>query len=72
MIREQTGRPFKGLEVTPREGESPERMIKRFMRKVRDDGILNEVFIRSAFEKPSDRRRRKRLRSLSRVQREKN
>lgn len=47
------------LEVTPKQGESPEKMIKRFLRKVRDDGILYELILRRSFEKPSVKRRRK-------------
>ena len=47
------------LEVSPRPGESPEKMIKRFTRKVRADGILRELYTRKAYEKPSVKRRRK-------------
>ena len=51
------------VEVTPRKNESPERMIKRFIKKVK------YMF----FEKPTDKRRRKmkdRKRVLKRLQRE--
>ncbi|MHA1951897.1 MAG: 30S ribosomal protein S21 [Candidatus Thorarchaeota archaeon] len=51
---------FKPLEVTLRKNESTERMIKRFMKKVRNDGILKEFSHRTSFEKPSVIRRRKR------------
>tara|TARA_R100000664_G_scaffold34049_1_gene53655 strand:+ start:6529 stop:6765 length:237 start_codon:yes stop_codon:yes gene_type:complete len=62
------------VEVTPRKNESPERMIKRFIKKVKKEGIQDEwrqkyVF----FEKPTDKRRRKkkeRNRVLKRLQRE--
>jgi small subunit ribosomal protein S21 len=47
------------LEVIPRPGEDIERTIRRFTRKVRNDGILQEVYRRSYFEKPSEKRRRK-------------
>jgi len=50
---------FKGLEVRPRPNEEPDRYIKRFMKKVRNDGVLQEVFQRRAYEKPSVKRRRK-------------
>lgn len=51
------------LEVTPRNGESPERMIKRFTKKVRNDGILQELYQRRGYEKPSVKRRRKAARA---------
>lgn len=54
----------KPLEVTPKPGESPERMIKRFTKKVRNEGILQELYNRRGFEKPSVKRRRKRLRAM--------
>lgn len=47
------------LEVTPKPQESPDRMIKRFMKKVRNDGILGEVYDRRFYRKPSEKRRRK-------------
>lgn len=51
------------LEVTPRGGETPERMIKRFTKKVRNEGILQELYQRRGYEKPSVKRRRKAARS---------
>lgn len=51
------------LEVIPRRDESPEKLIKRFVRKVRNDGILDEVHLRRGYEKPSVKRRRKRTRA---------
>lgn len=51
---------FRGLEIRPRPNEEPDRFIKRFMKKVRSDGILQEVYLRRAYEKPSVKRRRKR------------
>ncbi len=51
------------LEVTARGNESPDRMIKRFTRKVRADGVLQEVYERKAFVKPSVLRRRKKAQS---------
>jgi small subunit ribosomal protein S21 len=50
---------FKGIEIKPRPNEEPDRYIKRFMKKVRNDGILQEVYLRRAYEKPSVKRRRK-------------
>lgn len=51
------------IEVTPRKEESPERMIKRFMKKVRNEGILQELYQRRGYEKPSQKVRRKRARA---------
>jgi small subunit ribosomal protein S21 len=62
------------LEVRPRPGENMERTIRRFTKKVRNDGILQEVMQKSYFEKPSVRRRRKsaRARYLAKREAEKN
>lgn len=61
---------FKGIVVTPRPEEDPERFIKRFLKKVRNEGILQELYMKSRFEKPSVRRRRKsaRARFLARLE----
>ena len=53
----------KGIVVYPRGNEPVDRMIKRFMKKVRNDGILQEVYLRQGYEKPSVRRRRKAARA---------
>lgn len=54
---------FRGLEVKPRNNEEPDRFIKRFMKKVRNEGVLQEVYLRRAYEKPSVKRRRKQARA---------
>ncbi len=54
---------FRGIEVRPRTDEEPDRLIKRFMKKVRNDGILQDLWERSRYEKPSERRRRKSARA---------
>lgn len=43
--------------------ENPERMIRKFIRKVKNDGVIREYFLRQSFEKPSAKRRRRRTRS---------
>ena len=62
------------VEVKPRKNESPERMIKRFIKKVKKEGIQDEWRQKYMFfEKPTDKRRRKnkeRNRVLKRLQRE--
>ena len=47
------------VKVYARKNEPPENLIKRFMRKVRKEGIMEEVRERMFYEKPSDLKRRK-------------
>lgn len=54
---------FKGIAVAARDDEDPERFIRRFMKKVRNEGILNELWDKSHYEKPSVRRRKKSARA---------
>ena len=62
------------VEVTPRKNESPERMIKRFTKKVKKEGIQDEWREKHMyFEKPKDKRRRKkkeRNRVIKKLQRD--
>ncbi len=46
------------VEVTLRPGEHPERMIKRFIRKVKKSGIMEEYRNSRFHEKKSDKNRR--------------
>ena len=46
------------VEVTLRPGEHPERMIKRFIRKVKKSGVMEEYRNRRFHEKKSDKNRR--------------
>ena len=46
------------VEVTLRPGEHPERMIKRFIRKVKKSGVMEEIRERKFHEKKSDKNRR--------------
>lgn len=46
------------VEVTLRPGEHPERMIKRFIRKVKKSGVMEEIRERKFYEKKSDKNRR--------------
>jgi len=45
--------------VVSGENESFESLLKRFTRKVQQDGILSEIRHREYFEKPSVKRKRK-------------
>jgi ribosomal protein S21 len=46
------------VEVTLRPGEHPERMIKRFIRKLKKSGLMEEYRERRFYEKKSDKNRR--------------
>ena len=46
--------------VTPKKNEHPDRLIKRFIRKVKKSGILEELRDRRFYEKPSVKRRKAR------------
>mgnify|MGYP003113290219 CR=1 FL=1 len=46
------------ISVRARRGEHPEKTIRRFIRKVKKSGILDEVRDRRYYTKPSDKKRR--------------
>ena len=48
------------ISVRVRRGESAERAIRRFIKKVKKSGILDEVRERKYYTKPSDKKRRER------------
>lgn len=50
---------FKGIQISPRPGEDTEKLVRRFTRKVRNEGILQEDWERRGYTKPSVKRRRK-------------
>lgn len=47
------------IEVKVRPNESLEDALRRFRRKVRKSGLLQQIRRRGQYEKPSERRRRK-------------
>jgi small subunit ribosomal protein S21 len=58
--------------VLVRQGEPIDRAIGRFKRQVNRDGVLKELKMRSRFEKPSMKRRRKakeRLKTMRKAER---
>lgn len=61
MARKQDDEKFEPLEVKLRNGENIERMIKRFTKKVRNDGILQEYNSRRHHVKKSEKRRKNRV-----------
>ena len=50
------------VKVSLRRNETIEKMIKRFSKKVRAEGIIDEVRDRMFYEKPSAKRRRMKAR----------
>ena len=49
------------VSVTPRKNEHPERLIKRFIRKVKKERVIEQVRERRFYEKPSVKRRKNRI-----------
>ena len=50
------GRPI-NVEVRLRDGESTERLIRRFIKKAKKEGIVDQYKERMYYEKPSDTKR---------------
>jgi len=48
--------------VKPRRKETPERMIKRFIKKCKKKGIIDEVKERRYYKKPSEKRNERNIR----------
>jgi small subunit ribosomal protein S21 len=59
-----------GICVVRRKDESVEDLIKRFRKKWSKSGIAKELKERMYYEKPSDKKRRKRMQSIRAIQRE--
>jgi ribosomal protein S21 len=53
------------MEVRIRKNESSENLIKRFIRKTKNEKIILEVLERRFYKKPSEVRREKRFRRLA-------
>jgi len=52
--------------ATPRKNESPERFVKRFTKKCKKLGIIDEVKDRKQYTKPSTRKRLERKKAIAR------
>tara|TARA_R110000744_G_scaffold190929_1_gene310148 strand:+ start:16 stop:228 length:213 start_codon:yes stop_codon:yes gene_type:complete len=50
------------VQVRARKNESTENLIKRFSRKVKKEGLMEELKSRKYYEKPSAKRRREKVR----------
>lgn len=59
-----------GICVVRRKGESDEDLLKRFRKKYSKSGIARELKERMFYEKPSDKKRRKRMQSIRNIKRE--
>jgi small subunit ribosomal protein S21 len=59
-----------GICVIRRKGEGDEELLKRFRKKYSKSGISKELRDRMYFEKPSDKKRRKKLQALRAMKRE--
>lgn len=58
-LEERMGKVIR-IEVKPRHhGESVEKMIKRFAKKMKKEKVIEEVLERKYYEKPSVKRRKK-------------
>lgn len=57
--------------VVPREGEFPERAIRKFIRKSKKAGIVDQVMKNEYYEKPSEIRKRKDRRRKKMIERSK-
>ena len=58
------------VEVTPRKDEDPIRVIKRFIKKCKKLGILDEFKDKQRYQKPSVKKRLARKRSIARQKKE--
>jgi small subunit ribosomal protein S21 len=59
-----------GICVVRRDGESDEELLKRFRKKFSKSGMAKELRDRMYFEKPSEKRRRKKAQSIRNLEKE--
>jgi small subunit ribosomal protein S21 len=55
------------IKIKPRANESVQQLMKRFKRLCEKEGLTREIKRTSYYEKPSERKRRARLKSLRRI-----
>lgn len=53
-------------QVTVRKGESIEKALRRFKKKIDKEGLIKQLKRHEAYEKPSQRKRRKKMRAIIR------
>lgn len=52
------------LTVSFAKGEDPEQLIRRFTKKVRNSGLVQDLLQRRFYEKPSIKRKKKHIRAI--------
>ena len=57
-------------QVVAKHNESLDRLIRRFKKQVKKEGIMEELAKREYYEKPSKKRRRKKLNRLRKIAQE--
>tara|TARA_R110000796_G_scaffold217524_6_gene333612 strand:+ start:6243 stop:6497 length:255 start_codon:yes stop_codon:yes gene_type:complete len=55
----KAGKRASHVTVIPKKNENPERFIKRFLKKVKKERVIEQVRERRFYEKPSVKRRKK-------------
>lgn len=58
------------MEARLRKNESSENLIKRFMRKLKKDKLVEEILNREFYKKPSQIRREAKAKSIAKQQKE--
>jgi small subunit ribosomal protein S21 len=61
---------FNGSTVFVKEGEPVERALRRFKKKIQDNGLLQELRDREFYEKPTTARKRKKSAAKNRWKKE--
>ena len=56
--------------IKPRRNEQQDRMIKRFIKKTKKSGLIEEIKERRTYRKPSDKRRRAKQKAIARRKKE--
>jgi len=69
-MRNRIPKKKNNLTVFPRRNESPERMVKRFNKKIKKLGIIDEVKDRRYYTKPSETKRLAKKRAIARRKKE--
>jgi small subunit ribosomal protein S21 len=58
------------MKIILKEHEKIEQALRRFKKKIEDDGLLKELKARESYEKPTTERKRKHAAAVSRWKRE--
>jgi small subunit ribosomal protein S21 len=76
MIQQKYGRSSQennmatNFTIKPRRNEPQDRLIKRFLKKTKKSGLIEELRNRRDYKKPSDKRRRARQKAIARRKKE--